>query len=133
MTKFMALVFLLLACYGCHYEELVTVKSIKLAPQEYVDKKIQLRTCFEGNREGAILVDCRENSFALAFVLSEQILDNKLLYDAFYNCVYRALPPKPEEDITVVLNGIYRVSKDATIGAFFEVNGVQEFCEDSSA
>lgn len=123
-----ALIFVLALCSACHATKPLSVKEALLANDSNAGKEILLKACFKGNREGAYLVDCHDQSFDMAFEVSNEFKNDEIMTKKFYSCVYRASSPKPQKDLAVVLLGSIRKGKEVGYPPYFVATQVRNFC-----
>lgn len=122
------LIFVLTLCSACDATKPLSVKDALLTTDSNAVKEILLVACFNGNREGAYLVDCHDESFDMAFEVSNEFKNDEIMTKKFYSCVYRASSPKPQEDLAVVLVGSIRNGKEAGYPPYFVATQVRDFC-----
>ena len=122
------LIFVLALCSACHATKPLSVKEALLANDSNAGKEILLKACFKGNREGAYLVDCHDESFDMAFAVSNEFKNDETMTKKFYSCVYRASSPKPQKDLAVVLVGSIRKSEAVGYPPYFVATRVRDLC-----
>ena len=120
---------ILTLCSACDAREPLSVRDSLLGVDRYAGKEILLMACFKGNREGAYIVDCSDESFSMAFEASNQFKKDEDMMKDFYRCVYQASAPKPKKGTSVILLGSIRKGEESGYPPYFVANGVYKMCK----
>jgi hypothetical protein len=128
MRNFFTFCLMLVLCGACEAKDPLRVKDLLLGVDRYVGRDFLLTACFKGSRDGAHLVDCGDESFAMAFEVSDEFKRDEVMTKDFYRCVYRASSPKPEKSVFVVLKGSIKKGEQPGYPPYFLADGVHRLC-----